>query len=50
LLVEYLFPLILDDYLMADEFLKFLFEVIIIKKNEYKELLFELFEIHFSNE
>jgi hypothetical protein len=35
---------------MADEFLKFLFEVIIIKKNEYKELLFELFEIHFSNE
>ena len=50
ILIEYLFPLILDDYIMEDQLLQFLYEVVIIKKPEFKTLIFDLFSLHLSTE
>lgn len=32
MLIEYLFPLILDDYIMEEQLLQFLYEVVLINK------------------
>lgn len=50
LLIEYLFPLILDDYVMEDQLLQFLYEVVMIKKPEFKSLIFDLLSIHLSTD
>lgn len=50
MLIEYLFPLIMDEYLMEDQMLQFLFEVTMIKKDELKDLIFDLIEMHLSPE
>ena len=50
MLVEYLFPLVLDDYLMEDQLLQFLYEVTMIKKAELRDLIFDLFEMHLSSD
>ena len=48
MLIEYLFPLILDDYLMEEQLIQFLYEVTMIKKQELKDLIFDLLELHLS--
>jgi hypothetical protein len=48
MLIEYLFPLILDDYLMEDQLIQFMYEVTMIKKIELKNLILDLFEMHLS--
>jgi Kip1 ubiquitination-promoting complex protein 1 len=49
-LVEYLFPLILDDYLMEEQLLQFFYEVTMIKKNELRDLIFDMFEMNLSGD
>lgn len=48
--MEYLFPLILDDYIMEDQLLQFLYEVVMIRKQEFKNLIFDLLSMHLSTE
>lgn len=48
LLMEYLYPLILNNYLMEEQLVQFLYEVTMIKKEELKDLIFDLFEMHLS--
>jgi hypothetical protein len=48
ILIEYLFPLILDDYLMEVQMLQFLYEVTFIKKKELMDLIMDLLEMHLS--
>ena len=50
MLIEYLFPLILDDYLMEEQLLQFMYEVTMIKKMELKNLILDLFEMHLSSD
>ena len=50
LLVEYLFPLLLDDYILEDQLLQFMYEVTMIKKAEFKNLLFDLLELTLSSD
>lgn len=50
ILIEYLFPLVLDDYLMEEQLLQFLYEVTMIKKEELKNLIFDLLEMHLSHD
>ena len=50
ILIEYLFPLVLDDYLMENQLLQFLNEITMIRKQELKNLMFDLFEMHLSTE
>lgn len=50
ILMEYLYPLLLDDYVMEIELLQFLNEVVIIKKAHFKSLIFDLFSLHMSSE
>lgn len=45
LLVEYLYPLVLDDYMMEEQLLQFFYEVTMIKKDELKDLIFDLLEM-----
>lgn len=48
MLIEYLFPLLLDDYLMEEQLIQFMYEVTMIKKVELKNLILDLFEMHMS--
>jgi hypothetical protein len=48
LLIEYLYPLVLDSYIIEEQLLQFLYEVTLIKKAELKNLILDLFEIHLS--
>jgi hypothetical protein len=48
ILIEYLFPLILDDYLMEDHLVQLMYEVTMIRKDELKNLILDLFEMHLS--
>lgn len=48
MLIEYIFPLILDDYLMEEQLIQFMYEVTMIKKEELKNLILDLFEMHLS--
>lgn len=49
-MIEYLYPLLLDDYIMENQLLQFLHEVIIIKQPHFKSLIFDLFSLHMSSE
>mmetsp|Transcript_13627 Transcript_13627/g.23196 ORF Transcript_13627/g.23196 Transcript_13627/m.23196 type:complete len:774 (+) Transcript_13627:464-2785(+) len=49
-LIEYLFPLVLDDYLMLDQFWPFMHQVVMIGKPEFKNLILDLIEMHLSSD
>jgi len=48
MLIEYLFPLVLDDYLMEEQLLQFMNEVTMIKKQQLKNLILDLLVMHLS--
>ena len=50
ILIEYIFPLTLDDYIMEEQVLQFLYEVTMIKKPELKNLIFDLIEITLNSD
>jgi hypothetical protein len=50
ILIEYLFPLVIDDYLMEEQLIQFMYEVTMIKKPELKNLILDLFEMHLSSD
>jgi len=48
MLIEYLYPLIMDDYLMDDQFLQFMYDVELISQDQLKHLMLNLLEMHFN--
>lgn len=50
ILVEYLFPLVVDSYLMEEQLLQFLYEVTLIPKPELTKLILDLLEAHLAKE
>jgi hypothetical protein len=50
ILWEYLIPLMQDPYVMEDLIIQFFFELVMIPKPEFYELIVKTIEIHFSGE
>lgn len=50
LLIEYLYPLVMDEYLLEEQLLQFLFEVTMIGQASFRNLIFDLFILHLSPE
>lgn len=50
ILYEYLIPLTHDQYIMEDLILYFYFELTMIPKKEYYDIIIKTMEIHFSTD
>jgi hypothetical protein len=49
-ILEYLTPLLADDYVFKKQIMDFFFQLMIIKKQDLMKVVFQTFEMHYSVE